>query len=68
PQPEAAEVESARLLANETRDALRAAGLSADDVRRLADRWVAEDLGEDPKRFVEWAREQTRAGRLGGAT
>ena len=58
PQPSAAEVESARLLANEARDTLLAAGLSDDEVRQLADRYVAEDLGEDTEAFVAWARKR----------
>ena len=60
-QPEAAEVESARLLANQARDELAAEGLSEDDVRRLADDYVAQDRGESLDGFVAWAREQ-RAG------
>jgi hypothetical protein len=58
PQPSTAEVESARILANEAREALRSAGLSDDQIRELADRYVAEDLGEDTDAFVAWARSQ----------
>jgi hypothetical protein len=58
PQPSTAEVESARILANEAREALRSAGLSDDRIRELADRYVAEDLGEDTDAFVAWARSQ----------
>ena len=58
PQPSAAEVESARILANEAREELRSAGLSDDRIRELADRYVAEDLGEDTDAFVTWARSQ----------
>jgi hypothetical protein len=65
PQPEAAEVESARLLANQARDPLEGLGLDADEIRRLADAYVALDLGEDLDAFVEWA--QTRGGRHRGA-
>ena len=55
-------MESARLLANEAAPRLRGAGLSEDDVRRLADEYIACDLGEDTDRFVEWVR-----ARSGGA-
>jgi hypothetical protein len=55
PQPQAAEVESARLLANDARPALRAAGLADEDVDRLADDFVAEDRGEATERFIDWA-------------
>jgi hypothetical protein len=57
PQPEAAEVESARLLANKTRDALRRHGLDQIEVRRLAGRFIAEDRGQDPDVFIVWARD-----------
>ena len=56
PQPNAAEVESARLLENAASDRLGPAGASRDEVRRLADEYVALDLGEDTDEFVEWAR------------
>jgi hypothetical protein len=56
PQPEAAEVESARLLADDAGPTLRAAGFSDDDVRRLADQYIAEDRGTGTPEFVEWAR------------
>jgi hypothetical protein len=55
PQPEAAEVESARLLANEARDALRAQGLSDTDIDRLAGAFIARDLGTGVGDFVSWA-------------
>ena len=42
PQPEAAEVESARLLANQARDALEAQGLQEDEIRQLADELQAQ--------------------------
>jgi hypothetical protein len=61
PQPQAAEVESARLLANEARPALRAAGLSDTDIDRLADDFVAEDRGEATESFVDWASRVHRA-------
>ena len=56
-QPEAAEVESARMLANQARDGLRSAGLDDPTIERLADRYIAEDRGEDLDAFVAWARE-----------
>jgi hypothetical protein len=59
-QPQAAEVESARLLANQARDRL-GPEWSDDDLRRLADEYVAIDLGEDLDAFVEWVRRQPRA-------
>lgn len=65
PQPEAAEVESARLLANQARDALAARGLQEDEIRALADEYVALDLGEDLAEFIDWAT--TRGGRERGA-
>jgi hypothetical protein len=55
PQPQAAEVESARVLANDARSALRAAGLSDEDIDRLADDFIAEDRGEATERFIDWA-------------
>jgi hypothetical protein len=58
PQPEAAEVESARLLANQARSELEREGLDFDDVRRLADEYVALDLGQDLAAFVLWARDR----------
>jgi hypothetical protein len=62
PQPEAAEVESARLLANQSRSTLEREGLDFDDVRRLADEYVALDLGQDLDEFVRWARERSGGG------
>jgi hypothetical protein len=59
-QPQAAEVESARLLANQARDRVDPEW-SDDDLRRLADEYVALDLGEDLDAFVEWVRRQPRA-------
>jgi hypothetical protein len=55
PQPQAAEVESARLLANDARQALLAVGLSDADVDRLADDFIAEDRGEATVPFIDWA-------------
>ncbi len=55
PQPQEAEVESARLLANDARDALRVRGLDDEEIRRLADEYVALDLGQDTDAFILWA-------------
>jgi hypothetical protein len=60
PQPEEAEVESARLLANDARDALRVRGLDDEEIRRLADEYVALDLGEDTDAFILWAMDHRR--------
>ena len=65
PQPEAAEVESARLLANQAKDELEGRGLQEDEIRRLADEFIALDRGEDLPTFVEWA--STEGGRERGA-
>ena len=65
PQPEAAEVESARLLANQARETLEARGLQEDEIRRLADEFIALDRGTDLDTFVEWA--STEGGRERGA-
>ena len=56
PQPIAAEVESARLLENAAAERLGAEGVGRDEVRRLADEYVALDLGEDTDEFIRWAR------------
>ena len=56
PQPEAAKVESARVLANQAREALRGAGLEDREIRRLADEYIALDRGEGLAEFVEWAK------------
>ena len=55
PQPDEAEVESARLLENDARGALRVRGFSDEEIRRLADEYVALDLGEDTDEFILWA-------------
>jgi hypothetical protein len=57
PQPDAPEVESARLLANDGRDALRVRGLDDEEIRRLADEYIALDIGEDTDAFILWAVE-----------
>jgi hypothetical protein len=60
PQPDAAEVESARQLENAAAEGLGAAGVSRDEIRRLADEYIALDLGEDTDEFVEWAQRRRR--------
>jgi hypothetical protein len=57
PEPEAAEVESARLLANSARETLRADGMGDDDILRAAHTFVALDLGDDTEQFLSWVRE-----------
>jgi hypothetical protein len=61
PQPQAAEVESARLLANDARPALLGEGLSDEDIDRLADDFIAEDRGEATEHFISWAIRVRRA-------
>ena len=61
PQPQAAEVESARLLANDARQTLPAAGFSDQDIDRLADDFIAEDRGEETAAFIDWAHRVQRA-------
>jgi hypothetical protein len=63
PQPEAAEVESARLLENQARGELRRAGLTDREIRVLADEYIALDRGEDLEAFIAWARERSRGER-----
>lgn len=60
PQPDAPEVESARLLANDAGDALRVRGFRDEEIRRLADEYVALDVGEDTDAFILWAVEHRR--------
>jgi hypothetical protein len=55
-QPEAAEVESAKVLANQARETLHDAGLEDRQIRRLADEFIALDRGEDLGDFIQWAR------------
>jgi hypothetical protein len=61
PQPQAAEVGSARLPANDARQALLAAGLSDAAIDRLTDDFNAEDRGEATDRFIDWAIRVDRA-------
>jgi hypothetical protein len=60
PQPEAAEVESAALLANDARAQLLDDGLDDRTIRRLADEYIALDIGQDVHAFIAWARERAR--------
>jgi hypothetical protein len=60
PQPQAAEVESARLLANQARPRLHAEGFSDQDIDRLADDFIAEDRGEQTGAFIDWAHHVRR--------
>lgn len=59
-QPETAEVESARLLANHAAPQLKPEGLSDEQIRRLADEFIARDRGEAVDEFVAWARDRDR--------
>ena len=56
PQPEAAEVESARLLANQAREALEAEGYDEVRIRHLADEYIALDRGTSLGGFLDWVR------------
>jgi hypothetical protein len=58
PEPQPAEVESARLLANQAREVLRSRGLDDEEIGRLADEYVALDIGEDLDAFIQWATER----------
>ena len=46
PEPVAAEVESARLLANQARPMLSAEGFSDERIDELASAFIAKDIGE----------------------
>jgi hypothetical protein len=56
PEPEAAEVESARLLANQARPELGAAGFSDQRIDELASEFIASDIGEGLEEFLRWAQ------------
>lgn len=62
PEPVAAEVESARLLANQARPTLRADGFGDERIDELASAFIAKDVGESAEDFVAWARLEGRAG------
>jgi hypothetical protein len=55
PRPEAAEVESARLLANQARPRLAAAGFPDQRIDDLAAAYIARDVGESLEEFLRWA-------------
>ena len=56
PEPEASEVESARLLANQARPELGAEGFSDQRIDELASEFIAQDIGEGLEEFLRWAR------------
>ncbi|HEV2895770.1 MAG TPA: hypothetical protein VG411_18630 [Actinomycetota bacterium] len=56
PEPEASEVESARLLANQARPELGAAGVSDQRIDELASEFIARDIGEGLEEFLRWAQ------------
>ena len=56
-------IEPARLLGNEARDRLLAAGLDEELIVRLADDFIAERRGRDLEAFISWALHC--AGRVG---
>lgn len=55
-QPQQMEVESARQLENDAVEALESDGFSREEVRSLADQYIALDLGTATDDFVAWAR------------
>jgi hypothetical protein len=55
-EPEASEVESARLLANQARAELGADGFSDQRIDELASEFIARDIGEGFGEFLRWAR------------
>ena len=58
PQPEAAEVESARLLENDAKETLMREGFDEREITLLADEYIALDIGEDVGDFITWARKR----------
>jgi hypothetical protein len=58
PEPTAPEVESARLLANQARPELGAAGFSDERIDELASAFIAKDVGEGVEEFLRWARQE----------
>jgi hypothetical protein len=60
PQPGVAETESARVLANQARDDLSALGYTEDEIRRMANEFVAAGLEGTEETFVRWVRENGR--------
>jgi len=62
-EPRLEETESARLLANEARDDLLAMGYAEDEIRRLADAFVAAGHEGDGGTFLRWVRQDRGASR-----
>ncbi len=62
PEPVAAEVESARLLANQARPMLAAEGFGDERIDELASAFIAKDLGSSVEGFVRWAKLEGQAG------
>jgi hypothetical protein len=56
PEPTTAEVESARLLANEARPILGAEAFTDERIDELASAFIAKDIGEGLDQFIRWAR------------
>lgn len=54
-EPDAAEVESARMLANEARERLRPEGFDDATIDRLADQYTIQNRGGDLADFIDWA-------------
>ena len=52
------EVDSARLLANQVRPELGAAGFSDQRIDELADEFIADNVGQGTGEFLAWARLQ----------
>jgi len=57
PQPRDTEVESARLLGNDAAPLLETEGLDREEVRRLADEFIAAGNEGDTQEFVRWVRD-----------
>jgi hypothetical protein len=58
--PRLSEIEAARLLANEHRDELHALGLDDEEIRKLADDFVAEHKTHEPADFMPWVRTRVK--------
>jgi hypothetical protein len=62
PEPVASEVESGRLLANQSRPVLGAEGFSDERIDELASAFIAKDIGTGVDEFVHWAMIEGQAG------
>jgi hypothetical protein len=62
PEPVAPEVESGRLLANQSRAILGVEGFSDERIDELASAFIARDIGTSVDEFVRWARVEGQAG------